>query len=160
MFKFIMTLVVVSAAYYAYSAHSFSEGSVRSWLADHELREIQGKDSVCDDYADEVEITLTGGTQGAREINGGKDEICAYVKKAAAAYTLLQAQVHTSFDDMQIERGGFPWRTAVVKFHEEAQINSSRVSFAVSSDNEVTLKRTFGGMRILKVKSAGQTVRQ
>jgi hypothetical protein len=160
MFKFIVTLLVVVVAYYAYSTYSFSEGSVRRWLADHEGRELAGKDTACDDYADDVEVTLANSVRRKQEIGGGKNEVCAYTQKAAAAYALLQAQIHTSFDDVRIERGGFPWRTAVVKFHEAAQISSARVSFAASSENEMTLKRTFGGFRITKLHSTGQNVEQ
>jgi len=161
MFKLICALIGVSVAYYAYSAHSFSEGSVRSWLANHEAREIGGSESACDDYADDVEVALTADSaKGTWDVEGGKDEICGYIKQASAAYTVLQAQVHTSFDDVTIERGGFPWRTAIVKYTQAAEINAARVSLASTSHNEVTLKRTFGGFRITRLQATGKTVRQ
>jgi hypothetical protein len=161
MFKLLIALIGVSVAYYAYSAHSFSEGSVRSWLVDHESREMGGKDSACDDYADDVEVRLNADSaKGTWEVEGGKDEICGYIKQASAAYTVLQAQVHTSFDDVTIERGGFPWRSAVVKYTQAAEVNAARVSLASTSHNEVTLKRTFGGFKITRLESTGRTVRQ
>src|SRR5262245_58867050 len=98
MIRLLLTLIVAGVAYYAYSAHSFSEGSVRSWLAEHERREMAGNDSACDDYDDNVEIELTSDSaRGKWEVEGGKDQICGYIKQAAAAYTVLQAQMHTEF---------------------------------------------------------------
>jgi hypothetical protein len=61
MFKLLIALLGVSVAN-AYSAHSFSEGSVRSWLADHESREMGGSESACEDYADDVEVMLNADT--------------------------------------------------------------------------------------------------
>jgi len=161
MFKLIFALIAVSVAYYAYSVHSFSEGSVQSWLADHESREMGGNESACEDYADDVEVKLTADSaKGTWEVEGGKDEICGYIKQAAAAYTVLQAEIHTSFDDVTIERAGFPWRSAVVKYTQAAEISAARVSLASTSHNEVTLKRTFGGLKITRLHSTGETVRQ
>jgi hypothetical protein len=161
MYKLIAALLGIGAAYYAYSAHSFSESSVRRWIADHGVREMAGNDSACDDYADDVEVTLVSDRDKSQwQVEGGKDEICGYIKQAAAAYTVLQARIESHYDDVTIERAGFPWRSAVVKFTESSDISSSKVSFAATSENEVTLVRTFGGMKITRLNSTGQIARQ
>src|SRR4029077_4185928 len=90
-------LLGLGAVYYAHGAHTFSQSSVQSWIADHEAREMSGSYSACNDYADDVEVSLTSErTKWRWEVEGGKEEICGYIKQNAAALTVLQASTEST----------------------------------------------------------------
>src|SRR5262249_28097809 len=92
-------------AYYAYGAHMFSQGSLQSWISNHDAREWSGSDSACEDYADDVEVSVTDDRpKGRWEVEGGKEEICGYIRKSSAAFTLLDAETSTTYEDLSIKR--------------------------------------------------------
>ncbi|MCX2860478.1 hypothetical protein OOZ63_01320 [Paucibacter sp. PLA-PC-4] len=73
--------------------------------------------SACDAYADNLQVTLSpDGRRGKWDVEGGKQEMCDYLKQAAAAFTVLQARTHCEFDDIRIVRDGFPWTSARVSY--------------------------------------------
>src|SRR5262249_49018284 len=124
--KLLILLLGSGVAYYAYGAHMFAEGSVQRWIADHDGREWYGNDSACEDYADDVEVSvLAEGLKGRWEVEGGKDEICGYIKRASAAFIVLDAHSSTRYEDLSIRRGGFPWRSAVVTFKQQTEIRAA-----------------------------------
>ena len=149
-------------AYCAYGAHMFSQGSLQSWIANHDTREWSGSDSACEDYADDVEVSvLAEGLKGRWEVEGGKEEICGYIRKAAAAYTLLDAETSTRYEDLIIKRSGFPWHSAVVTFKQRTEIHAGPLPTMVSvGDEELTLKRTFGGLKIVHLQVNSRTFAQ
>jgi len=155
-------LLGLGVAYYAYGAHTFSQGSVQRWIADHEVREMSGSESACDDYADDVEVSLTAeNAKGRWEVEGGKNEMCGYIKQAAAVFTVLQAETQSTYEDVSIQRSGFPWRTAVVTFKQRTDIRAQRVpAMVATSDEQLTLKRTLSGLKIIHLEATSNTVRQ
>ena len=118
-------LAICLGGFYIQSRMAFSESHVMRWIAEYNNKAISGDSTVCDDFTDDVEVNIFAETgQGHWEVEGGKDEMCGYLRQASAAFIVLQASTNTQFDSLHIERGGFPWTTAQVKYHYKA-ISSS-----------------------------------
>jgi hypothetical protein len=157
--KKILLLVLAFAAFYAHARYSFSDEQVTRWLAQHTTRAMGGESTACDDYADDVEVSLEAhGRRGHWEVEGGKNEICGYLKQSAAALTVLQASTRLQFDSVKVTRDGFPWRSARVQVSQRMSVSAANIPGAeVRAEDELVLVRTFGGMRIksLQSKSTG-----
>jgi hypothetical protein len=153
--KKILLPVLAFAAFYAHARHAFSDDHVRTWLAQHTARAMGGETTACDDYTDDVEVSLVArGRRGHWEVEGGKDEMCGYLKQAAAALTVLQASTHLEFDSVQVTRDGFPWRTARVKVSQRMAVSAANIpSTEVRAEDELVLVRTFGGIKIKSLQS-------
>jgi hypothetical protein len=88
-------------------------------------------------------------------VEGGKHEMCGYLKQAAAVFTVLQASTTSEFDDVRIVRAGFPWTQARVSYRQRTAIRAQQApEAAIASDDELVLERTLSGLRIKSVKSA------
>ncbi len=157
--KKLLLLVLACVAYYAHARYSFTEEQVTRWLGQHTARAMGGEREACDDYTDDVEVSLVAqGRRGHWEVEGGKNEICGYLKQAAAALTVLQASTRLEFDSVKVTRDGFPWRTARVQVAQRMSVSAANVpSTEVHAEDELVLVRTFGGIKIksLQSKSTG-----
>lgn len=157
--KKLLVLFLAFAAYYAHARYTFSDEQVTRWLAQHTARAMGGETAACDDYADDIEVSLVAhGRRGHWEVEGGKDEICGYLKQAAAALTVLQASTRLEFDSVKVTRAGFPWRTARVQVAQRMAVSAANIpGTEVRSEDELVLVRTFTGLRIksLQSKSTG-----
>lgn len=117
MIRLALCALVLLGGFYAHGRYTFSEPKVMGWLVQHTAHGMQGDSAACDDYADDVKVELTAkGLRGRWEVEGGKEEICGYLKQSSAALTLVQARTQTEFEDVRITRGGFPWTTARVQY--------------------------------------------
>jgi hypothetical protein len=129
----IMYALIGGAVFYAHARISFAEPKVMSWLMSHSTRAMSGDTTACDDYTDDVEVVLTAsGRSGRWEVEGGKNELCGYLRQAAAAFTVLQARVDTRYEDIEITPASFPWMDASVSY---TQITDVRVGGAAASDH-------------------------
>lgn len=157
--KKLLLLVLACVAYYAHARYTFTEEQVTRWLAQHTARAMGGEKEACDDYTDDVEVSLLAhGRRGHWEVEGGKNEICGYLKQAAAAMTVLQASTRLEFDSVKVTRDGFPWRTARVQVVQRMAVSAANIpSTEVRAEDELVLVRTFGGLKIrsLQSKSTG-----
>ena len=162
--KLLILLVGTCVAYFAYGAHMFSASSAQRWIADHDGREWSGSDSACEDYADDVEVSVVAeGPKGRWEVEGGKEEICGYIKSSSAAYTVLDAESSTQYEDLSIQHAGFPWRSAVITFKQQTEIRVPEAHLppmVSSGEEEITLQRTFSGLRIVHLKVNSHMVMQ
>ena len=152
--KFVL-LVLACIVYYVYARTSFSEPQVTSWLTSHAMRTMSGDTRACDDYTDDVEVTLTAdGRHGRWEVEGGKDEMCGYLRQAAAQFTVLQATTSTRFEDVRVERGRFPWTQAKVTYTQRTTVQASRIpTMTIESEDTVALVRTMSGTKIRSIES-------
>lgn len=157
--KKLFLLVLACVAYVAHARYTFTEEHVTQWLAQHTARAMGGEKEACDDYTDDVEVNLVAhGRRGHWEVEGGKDEICGYLKQAAAALTVLQASTRLEFDSVKVTRDGFPWRSARVQVAQRMSVSAANIpGTEVRAEDELVLVRTFGGLKIksLQSKSTG-----
>lgn len=152
--KFVL-LALACVLYYAYARNSFSETRVTSWLMDHSVRAMSGDTNACHDYTDDLEVTLTAqGQRGRWEVEGGKDEMCGYLRQAAAGFTVLQASTNTQFEDVRVERGGFPWTKAKVSYTQRTSVRAGSIpTMTIESEDTVELVRTMAGTKIRSIQS-------
>ena len=153
--KKLFLLVLACIAYAVHARYTFTEEQVTRWLAQHTARAMGGEKEACDDYTDDVEVTLVAhGRRGRWEVEGGKDEICGYLKQAAAALTVLQASTRLEFDSVTVKRDGFPWRSARVQVVQRMSVNAANIPHTeVRAEDELVLVRTFGGLKIKSLQS-------
>lgn len=117
---------------------------------------MSGDTTACDDYTDDVEVVLTAeGRRGRWEVEGGKNELCGYLRQAAAAFTVLQASTNTRFDDVRIERGPFPWMRARVTYTQVTSVSAGGIPpLEIESRDVLELQRGLTGLKIRSVESA------
>jgi hypothetical protein len=87
-------------------------------------------------------------------VEGGKEEICGYLKQSSAALTLVQARTQTDFEDVRITRGGFPWTSARVQYTQRTSVQAGPLpSLTIVSEDSMVLARTGSGLRIRELHS-------
>jgi hypothetical protein len=157
--RLITISIALFAAFYAHSKIVFSESNVMSMLTRHNTKALSGDSAACDDYANDVAVELTAEDHRGRwEVEGGKDELCGYLKQASAALTVLQASTSSEFTDVSISRSGFPWTTATVKYTERTVVSAAHVpEFTSVSHDEMKLARSFTGLKIIAVRSTSRS---
>lgn len=156
-------LVLVLAGFYLDGYRRFTEDNVRQFLADFSLNSYQGNhETVCGLFADDVEVSINDESpQGRWEVEGGKEEACGYIKQSTAAFMALRARVDTSYDDVVVKRSGFPWLTAEITYQQTTHITAGggipMPPMTAVSEDTLILKRTLGGLRIVKLQSDSTT---
>jgi hypothetical protein len=153
--KKILLAAALFGAFYVHAKVSFSEPRVMAWVADHSAKAMSGDTAACDDYTDDMEVTLTAeGARGRWEVEGGKDEMCGYMKQAAAAFIVLQASTHSQFDQIRVTPSGFPWLSAKVEYVQRTTVSAGNIpAMTVESEDSLVLVRTLSGMKIKAVES-------
>lgn len=158
MLRKIIIALMITGGYYAHGRWTFSEMNVQRWVAEHSARAMSGDSKACDDFSDDVEVNLVSHEKGGRwEVEGGKNEICGYLKQASAAFILLQASTSSRFENFSIERSGFPWTKATVSYTERMTVDSGIApTLRGSSKDTLIISRTLGGLKIMSVKSTSK----
>jgi hypothetical protein len=153
--KKILVLAALFGAFYLHARTSFSESHVTTWLGKHNVKAMSGDQSACDDYADDMEVVLRAeGQRGAWEVEGGKNEMCGYLKQSAAVFTVLQASTSAEFQDLRVVRDGFPWLKARVAYSQRTAVRAQAMpGFTIASEDELVLVRTLTGLKISSVQS-------
>lgn len=158
--RLLFILAICLGGFYIQTRMAFSESHVMRWIATYNNKAISGDSTVCGDFTDDVEVNIFAETlQGHWEVEGGKDEICGYLRQASAAFIVLQASTNTQFDSLQIERGGFPWTTAQVKYHFKTTMQADRIPNISGEGNDtlVLSKGIFSGLKIKSLESKSTT---
>lgn len=153
--KKVLLLLALFAAFYGHARITFSEPRVIAWLADNSVKSMSGDSSACDNFADDVTVSIAAtGSRGTWEVEGGKNEICGYLKQASAALTVMQASTNMEFTDVEVDRGGFPWLQARVTYKERTTIQAAGLPRITSlSDDTLVLVRTLSGLKIRSIDS-------
>lgn len=157
--KLLLLLALGLAGFYLQSRLLFSENRLQQWVAEHHARAMSGEGSACDDYAEGAQVRLKApGPKGLWEVEGGKAEACGYLKQSAALLTLMQAQTHTNYEGLSIERDGFPWMQARVAFTSRTSMKISVLpEFNTTTEEVLQLRRgLFGGLRIVSQEATGR----
>ena len=155
MVRIVLIAVALLGAFYAHARFTFSEPRVMGWLTQHTARAMQGDSMACDDYADDLKVELTAkGQRGRWEVEGGKAEMCGYLKQSSAALTVLQARTQTDFENVRITPGGFPWTTARLQYTQRTSVQAQGLpGTTMVSQDTVVLARTASGLRIRALQS-------
>lgn len=153
--KKLTIFLLLLAAFYAHARTTFAEKHVVSWLLENSNKYLTGDSSVCNNYADDVEVNIIAkAPRGTWQVEGGKAEVCGYLRQSAAAFIVMQASINTEFSNVRIQPESFPWLKATVSYTEETTIQIPGVGPVKSvSKDTVALVRTFSGLRIKSLES-------
>ena len=156
--KLLIWPLILVAAWLGFSRLMFTESRVMPLITAHTLKVYDGDDSACDFYADDVLVDVVQDARlGRWEVEGGKDEICAFLRKAAAVFSLAEAHVDTEFSDVVLQRQGFPWTEATLSYTEHTTVRGGRLPEMVfTSRDELVLKRTLTGVKVKAIRSRGE----
>ena len=144
------------AAWFVHGRLVFNESRVMPWMTQLSVQTWSGDSKACDAYTDDVQVSLRAEDRGGHwEVEGGKAELCDYLRKTSAAFVVLGANTHTEFTDVAIQRKGFPWTEATLTYTEHVTVQAARLpEIRITSQDELTLVRTLGGVKIKAVQSS------
>lgn len=150
--KKIVFVLLLSIAYYAHARTIFSESNLQKWVVESNLKAYSGDKAGCDVFAKDAVMRNVSNDETIE----GRDNICNTLKITAAALTLGQGSLSSSFDGFQIKRSGFPWLEAEVTYTENATVTFPNLPpIQASSGQTIVVARTFSG---LEIKSLTETV--
>ena len=155
--KLLLWPLLLVAAWIGHGRLMFTESRVMPLVTQNTMQVFSGDNKACDFYTDDVQVDLESDQRAGRwEVEGGKDELCGYLRKAAAAFVLLGAQVHTEYSDVKLERKGFPWTEATLRYTEHVTVQADKLpTMNFTSDDELILVRTLTGVKVRSVHSRG-----
>ncbi len=155
--KLLIWPLLLVAAWIGHGRLMFTESRVMPLVTQNTMQVFSGDNKACDFYTDDVQVDLESDQRAGRwEVEGGKDELCGYLRKAAAAFVLLDAQVHTEYSDVKLERKGFPWTEATLHYTEHVTVQTDKLpTMTFTSDDELILVRTLTGVKVRSVHSRG-----
>lgn len=144
---------VLGAAFYGHGWYVFSEPAVMGWLQTQQRKELNAEDGFCDSYTSDLRFsTRTETSQGLQDLEGGKTEMCEYVKDAAATLRATQSSVSIDTDLVSLERSGFPWLGATVTVRQTSTVRMPRAPvFTEVGEYTYGLARTIKGRQIISI---------
>lgn len=156
--KLLLWPLLIVAAWIGHGRLMFTESRVMPLVAAHASQVYSGDTRACDFYTDDLQVDLEADQRAGRwEVEGGKDELCGYLRKAAAGFVLLDAQLHTEFSNVSLERKGFPWTEATLRYTEQTTMQSSKLpTMTFISEDELVLVRTLTGVKVRALHSRSQ----
>lgn len=151
-------LGVLAAAFYGHSRFVFSAPSMMSWLQKQDQMSMRGEDGMCDAYAADLTFEMRSrSAMGEMKVEGGKEELCDYLKDASAAFRATQASVNHNMELVSIDPSGFPWLSATVKARQTTTVRM-RGAPAITEVAETTtvVRRTLSGQKIARIDSSSE----
>lgn len=148
---------LLAAAFYGHSRFVFSEPALMSWIQKQQQMDMHASDGFCDAYADDFAFEMRTRTpRGEMTVQGGKDEICEYIRDANAAMLVTQPSLSINTELLDVQRSGFPWLKATATVR---QISTLRLRGAPAmtevSESTMVLRRTFKGREFVSIDSDG-----
>lgn len=150
-------LIAAGALYLAQSYYLLTPSHVETFLMEHQTLAMNDPVAACDNYSDEVEVTINHKTtDGTWEVEGGKNELCGYLKQSQAAFIVMQASTSVHFENVDVI-SSFPWQKSRASYDEINNVSMGAIG-AISSKTHDTLKikRTLTGLEIVSVTSVGE----
>ena len=147
---------VLVAVFYGHSHVMFSEPAVMSWLGKQDRLALDGDEKMCDAYASDLTVSMKMQTaEGPMALEGGKPELCDYMKDAQSSLRQMRASVNMNTELLSLERAGFPWLTATVKVRQTSTVQMGRMPpLTEEGDATITIKRTLQGRQIVSIVSS------
>lgn len=152
-FKLFIAVIVL---YLGQSYYLLSSDHVEQFLADNNALTMNDPVAACDNYSDDVTVMINHHTpQGIWKVEGGKDELCGYMKQSQAALVVTQASTSGYFENMEVTTS-FPWQKARASYDEISNVRMGALGSISSKTHEIlSIKRTLTGLEIVSVNSTG-----
>lgn len=156
--KLLVIILVGAAVVYGVGRFTLSEQSAEEFLVAMDVALLAGdSQEVCDRLHEDAEYSVTTQAGGPVPEEGGREEFCDYLGKAAAMLTMMKGRA-----DITVSRDGFtvqrdwkhPW-TAHYTFNENTSIRntSDGATLNVDSEQSMTLVMTLTGLKLRKAVS-------
>jgi hypothetical protein len=134
---------------------SFSLGGVMGYLNEYEQLSMDGSgDAACAQLHSDIEFSIDDYSSGRRvHSEGGKEELCAEIKKAAPAFKLVLTSMNVIREEVVVKHGWLhPW-TADVSYTERRSISLANGAMQINTVGEdtLTLVKTFDGVKIKRL---------
>ena len=151
-------LGVLAAAFYGHSRFVFSEPAMMSWMQKQDQMAMRGEDGMCDGYASDLRFENRSTTaRGAMLIDGGKEDLCEYLKDASAAFRATGASVNNNIELLGIEPSGFPWMSATVKLRQSSTVRMRGAPAIIEvAETTTVVRRTLRGREIARFDSSSE----
>ncbi|WP_201595257.1 hypothetical protein [Psychrobacter vallis] len=152
-FKLLIACVVL---YLGQSYYLLSSSHVEKFLFDHNTLAMNDPVAACGNYSNDVMVMINHTTpEGTWEVEGGKDEMCGYMRQAQAALVVMQANTSGHFENMLVNTS-FPWQNARTSYDEISNVRmGSMGSISSKTHDTLEIKRTLTGLEIVSVTSTG-----
>ena len=156
-FKLLVAGIVL---YLGQSYYLLSSGHIEKFLVEHNTLAMNDPVAACDNYSDKVEVMINHEiADGTWEVEGGKDELCGYLKQSQAALVLLQAETSGHFENMEVI-SSFPWRKAHANYDEINNVSMGTIgTISSTTHDDIEIKRTLTGLEIISFTSVGGSTR-
>jgi hypothetical protein len=153
----ILLVIVALAAVYTFGALALSEPAANRFLDELETLSLQGKsDEYCARLHPDLRVSVRDhSAMPPADFDGGRDEFCAYVSRAAKGVDLLGISSTVTRNDFEVTRSWLhPW-TAHVSYHEDRVTTMTKVhaTLHTRSDDALILVQTAGGVKLLGLDS-------
>lgn len=147
----IMAVLFMGQSYYLTSANH-----VEKFIAENNALAMQDPVKACDNYTDDVEASIYYDMPiGHWEVEGGKDELCGYIRQGQAAMVVTQGSMSASLANVKVTTR-FPWLTAIAEYDESSTTSMGKAgTFNSKSHDVIELKRTLTGLKIRKITAKG-----
>jgi hypothetical protein len=113
-------------------------------------------EDVCAMLHDDLEMHIEDHTsEVARNLDGGKDELCELTHDAVNALKSLPRTMRVEFNDVTVKRDWLhPW-TSEVSYTEDRilTIRGTSIRISTTSEDVITLVQTFSGVKLRKLKA-------
>jgi hypothetical protein len=157
-------LALMVGGFYLSGRQQFSDSYLRNYLLEHTANVYQGNnESACEVFDDDAVVSIEDSQPDSQqEVEGGKNQVCGYIKQTSASYAILgvnPGSLISVLDKFEVIRSDFPWMTAQVSYQQKSTIKIGEGPQVMSSysDGNLTLKRTLLGLRITRLEAKGYT---
>ncbi|MFB2538908.1 MULTISPECIES: hypothetical protein [unclassified Acinetobacter] len=148
-------LIVIVLLYMAQSYYLMSNGHVKDFIEQAEMKSMQDPVAACEYYSDDVEVNMNLQAPGGHwEVEGGKDELCGFIRQNQAAAVVMQSDVNWTFDNVKIN-SRFPWQNAKADYEMTGSQTVMGHTIQSHTKNAIEIKRTLTGLKITKVNVTG-----
>lgn len=157
MMKYIWLVVALLAFHFGGGYFATSERRVEKYIHNFSMLSNQDAAKACELVDDKVDVSLTQELPTSTwEVEGGKDELCGFMKQGIAAMTVLQGNITWRFENMQV-KSSFPWQSVKVSYDEIATISAAQMgTIHTKMHYDLQLKRKLtGGLVVTKVHASG-----
>lgn len=156
----LLWLVGFLAAFYGHSQWTLSQSRMLGWIEAHEQAVFAMKEGICSDFTYDVTVNIRAKhPKGEWQVDGGKVQVCGYVRAANAHVRVLNPAIETHTELVSLERSDFPWMSATVKVRHATTFALPGVR-TLNEVGETTyvMRRTIKSMQIAELtsRSAGQ----
>lgn len=153
---YLKLLIVIIVIYMGQSYYLMSPSHVEIFIINNNALAMQDPVKACDNYTDDVATSIYFEMPtGHWEVEGGKDELCGYIRQGQAAMVVTQGSISSTLENVKV-LSSFPWQTATAEYDELSTTSMGKTGdFHSSSHDIVTLKRTLTGLKITQITAKG-----